>query len=513
MSKTTILIVEDEAIVAADLAGKLGRLGYEVAGTAAQGEAAVALACRLRPHLVLMDIWLKGPMDGIEAAEEIRRRLDAPVVYLTAHSDPATLARAKLTGPFGYILKPFEERDLATQIEMALYRHEADRQLRQQREWLRVTLTSIGDAVIATDAEGRVTFINPRAESLTGWKATEASGQPIQRVFHIVNEQTGQPLEDPVASVLREGRAVELANHAAVVTKDGRTVPVEDSAAPILDAAGQVIGAVLVFHDVTEKRRAEEQLRRSRDELETKVNERTAELAGTVEALKHEVRERETAQETVKAERQRFHNVLDKLPAYVVLLAPDYHVPFANRFFEDRFGKSEGRRCYEYLFNRTEPCEICDTYKVLKTGAPHRWEWTGPDGRNYDIYDSPFTDADGSPCIMEVGLDVTEIKRAQTALKELNETLERRVVERTAELHASEERLRLLGDNLPDSAVYQYVHENDGSVRFLYFSAGIESLNGVTVQDVLRDAGVLHRQMPPEYFDRLVDAEARANAT
>ena len=130
MSKTTILIVEDEAIVAADLAGKLGRLGYEVAGTAAQGEEAVALACRLRPHLVLMDIWLKGPMDGIEAADAIRRQHDVPVVYLTAHSDPATLARAKLTGPFGYILKPFEERELATQIEMAIYRHQADRQLR-----------------------------------------------------------------------------------------------------------------------------------------------------------------------------------------------------------------------------------------------------------------------------------------------------------------------------------------------------------------------------------------------
>ena len=154
MSKTTILIVEDEAIVAADLAGKLGRLGYEVAGTAAKGEEAVALAGRLRPHLVLMDIWLKGPMDGIEAAEAIRRQHDVPVVYLTAHSDAATLARAKLTGPFGYILKPFEERELATQIEMALYRHQADRQLRQQREWLRVTLTSIGDAVIATDAAG-----------------------------------------------------------------------------------------------------------------------------------------------------------------------------------------------------------------------------------------------------------------------------------------------------------------------------------------------------------------------
>lgn len=267
MSQTSILIVEDEAIVAADLAGKLGRLGYAVAGSVAQGEEAVAAACRLQPQLVLMDISLEGPVDGIEAAEAIRRQCDVPVVYLTAHSDPATLARAKLTGPFGYILKPFEERELATQIEMAIYRHQADRQLRQQREWLRVTLSSIGDAVIATDAAGRVAFINPVGESLTGWTTDEAVGQPVQCVFRIVNEQTGEPLEGPAARVLREGRTVELANHAAVVTKDGRTVPVEDSAAPMLDAAGQVIGAVLVFHDVTEKRRAEEALRASEEQF------------------------------------------------------------------------------------------------------------------------------------------------------------------------------------------------------------------------------------------------------
>ena len=165
-----------------------------------------------------------------------------------------------MTGPFGYILKPFEERDLATQIELALYKHQADQQLRQQREWLRVTLTSIGDAVIATDAAAQVSFVNPVAEVLTGWKTEEAVGQPLQSVFRIISEQTGHPLADPVARALQEGHAVALANHAALVTKDSRTVPIEDSAAPILDAAGQVIGAVLVFHDVTEKRRAEEEI-------------------------------------------------------------------------------------------------------------------------------------------------------------------------------------------------------------------------------------------------------------
>ena len=441
MSQTTILIVEDEAIVAADLAGKLERLGYEVAGIAASGEEAIAMADRLRPHLVLMDIWLEGAIDGVEAAATIGSRHDVPVIYLTAHSDAATLARAKLTGPFGYILKPFEERDLATQIDLAFYKHHADRQVREHREWLRVTLSSIGDAVIATDSEGHVTFLNPVAAGLTGWQAEEAAGQPVKTVFRMINEQSGQPLEDPVARVLWEGRAVELGNHAALVTRDGHILPIEDSAAPIRDAAGRVIGVVLVFHDVTAKRRAEEQLKRSHDELEARIKERTAELARTVEALKKEVRERQAAEEKVKAERQQFHDVLDTLPVYVALLTPDYRVPFANRFFEDRFGKSDGRRCYEYLFCRSEPCEDCQSYEVAKTGAPHHWEWTGPDGRNYDIYDFPFTDTDGSPWIMEVGLDITEIKSAQAALEGLNENLERSVAERTAELRESRQRL------------------------------------------------------------------------
>ena len=239
-------------------------------------------------------------MDGIEAAEAIRSQHDVPVVYLTAHSDAATLGRAKLTGPFGYILKPFEERELAIQIEMALYQHQADRQLRQQREWLRVTLTSIGDAVIATDATLRITFVNPVAESLTGWPADEAVGRPLTSVFRIINEQTGRPLEEPVTRALRESRVVELANHAAVVTKDGRTIPIEDSAAPILDASGQVIGAVLVFHDVTEKRRAEEALRKEHDELEKRVQERTSELSTAVQRLQAEIVQRRRLEETLR---------------------------------------------------------------------------------------------------------------------------------------------------------------------------------------------------------------------
>ena len=129
--KASVLIVEDEAIVAQDLADTLARLGYTVTGSTAKGEEALVLAREQHPDVVLMDIRLAGTMDGIEAAEHMRRECDLAVIYLTAHSDSATLDRAKLTDPFGYILKPFESRDLHIHIEMALYKHQAERKLRE----------------------------------------------------------------------------------------------------------------------------------------------------------------------------------------------------------------------------------------------------------------------------------------------------------------------------------------------------------------------------------------------
>lgn len=279
MNRTSVLIVEDEAIIAADLAGKLEQLGYEVVGAAAEGLDAVEMACRLKPRVVLMDIRLKGAMDGIDAAEVIRGGIDVPVIYLTAHSDAATLQRAKVTDPFGFILKPFEERELSTSIEMALHKHESDRQLREQREWLRVTLASIGDAVISCDTDGRVTFLNPVAEDLTGWKSGEAAQQPIGKVFCLINEQDRRKAEDPVALVLRERRPSAVDSHSVLVARDGREIPVEESAAPILDASGGTIGVVLVFRDVTEKRRIEEAQRRSERLLRLFIEHAPASLA------------------------------------------------------------------------------------------------------------------------------------------------------------------------------------------------------------------------------------------
>jgi two-component system, cell cycle sensor histidine kinase and response regulator CckA len=258
--EANILVVEDQRVVARSIGEQLKQLGYGVAGLTASADEAVQLAEKLRPDLVLMDVRLDGRMDGIEAAARIRESLQLPVVYLTAYADEETLRRAKITEPFGYILKPFDERELRATIEMALYKHETERRMRESERRYAVTLASIGDAVIATDVALRIAFINTAAQALTGWRGADAVGVPLGEVFRIVNEFTRQPAEDPAARVLREGQVVGLANHTLLLSRDGREIPIDDCGAPIIDDFGRVSGVVLVFHDVSEQRRAQADL-------------------------------------------------------------------------------------------------------------------------------------------------------------------------------------------------------------------------------------------------------------
>ncbi len=248
---------------------------------------------------------------------------------------------------------------------------------------------------IITDQSGqpcdyRFLDVNPAFEQLTGLKRANLVGKRVLEVLPATEDHW----IDGFGRVALTGEPLHLENYSAAL---GRWYDV---------MAYQVAPKrfAVVFTDITERKQAEEALRRARDELEQRVQERTVELARTGEAL--------------NVERQRLYDVLEALPAYIVLLDADYHVPFANRYFEERFGKAEGRRCYEHLFQRTQPCDTCETYKALNASAPHQWEWTGPDGRVYGVTDTPFRDADGAPMIMEMGIDITEHKRAEEGLRQ-----------------------------------------------------------------------------------------------
>ena len=167
MSKIKILVVEDERIVAKDIQNTLRNLGYEVPAIASTGEDAVRKSGEIMPDVVIMDIVLKGEVDGIEAASTIRSLYKIPIIYLTAYEDEETLDRAKITEPLGYILKPFEERDLHTTLEMALYKHNMESKLAESEERYRLLVEHSPDG-IAIEADKKIIFLNPAAVKMLG---------------------------------------------------------------------------------------------------------------------------------------------------------------------------------------------------------------------------------------------------------------------------------------------------------------------------------------------------------
>jgi CheY-like chemotaxis protein len=198
-----ILVVEDEGVVAKDLQSRLRKLGYDVPVTIQTGELALEVARDIRPDLVLMDIRLRGEMDGVEAAGEIMSQFRTPVIFLTAYADDQTVNRAKLTEPYGFVLKPFNERELHTVIQVALHKHAMEAALRKSQRWLSATLRSIDDAIVAVDVDLKILFMNSLAQSLTGWAESEAINRPLCEVVCLADEATGAALEPAVLQSLR----------------------------------------------------------------------------------------------------------------------------------------------------------------------------------------------------------------------------------------------------------------------------------------------------------------------
>ena len=272
MVNQKILIVEDENIVAKDLQKRLMNLGYDIVGIVSTGEEAVKKAIATSPDLVLMDVRLKGEMDGIEAASTLRFQHGVAVVYLSAYADNDTLKRASTTEPFGYILKPFEERELHTTIEMALYRREMERRFKENETWYGTTLRSIGEAVISTDTFGTIKFMNTAAENLTGWKMSEVLGENLLKVFQTVEKTIKPQFTSQVDKILKNKITAVLKNQSTLVSRDGKEIPIDESASPIKDELGNTVGVVLVFQDVSERKRVQEALKSSQDYAQSIVN-------------------------------------------------------------------------------------------------------------------------------------------------------------------------------------------------------------------------------------------------
>ncbi len=260
-----VLIVEDEGLIAHDISSRLQALGHHVVGMASTAREAIELASSA--EIVLMDIHIDGPRDGIEAAAEIRERFRIPVVFLTAYADRATLDRAKIAEPFAYIVKPLSHATLNTSIEIALYKHRMERMLEEREAWLRTILGSIGDAVIVTDPEGRVLMLNPAAEKITASVLPEAQGQPLASIAGLTETCSDQLSEhqeasEPVALAILRDAPVALDRNWRLTARNGREMRIEGTVAPV-KASGQAIGAVMSFRDVSAREWEERQLRQT----------------------------------------------------------------------------------------------------------------------------------------------------------------------------------------------------------------------------------------------------------
>lgn len=258
MNKAKILVVEDETIVALDIESRLNKLGYSVCATVENGAEAIAKALELQPDLVLMDIHLQGSINGIEAAEEIYQKSQIPIIYLTANSDPNTFEKAKITEPLAYIIKPFKERELNNTIELTLSRYRAEKKVKEREEWLLTVLKSIGDGVIISNSNGQVEFLNPVAETLTGWQQSEACGRNTAEVFNIINKTT---------QTRKENTVVDVPDETILIAKNGAKIAIDDTVAPVKDDRGNSSGMVLVFRDIMERKRSQEALKQQAETL------------------------------------------------------------------------------------------------------------------------------------------------------------------------------------------------------------------------------------------------------
>ena len=258
MQAESILVVEDEVLVARDIKARLIRMGYNVVDTVTRGKDAIDRALELKPNLILMDIHLADDIDGVDAAVEIRKQLDVPVIFCTAYSNEETLERAKVSTPYGYVLKPFDNRELEINIEIALYKHRAEKELSHTRRRLDATLSNIGDGVIVSDNQGNICIANTMAEKITGNVEHKIGSMLLQDFLPLSAFEKGETTFD-----------MRVLTHESSVTNlrqklhygNEKEVPIELSMNIVETNEDELV--VITFRDITRQVQYEEHIRHS----------------------------------------------------------------------------------------------------------------------------------------------------------------------------------------------------------------------------------------------------------
>jgi len=432
MAEVNILIVEDESIIAMDIKDTVVRLGYQVSAVVATGRQAIFKAGECKPDLILMDIRLRGDMDGVTAAEEIKKKYGIPVVFLTAYADSDTLQRAKITDPYGYLTKPFEERELHTTVEMALYRHEMESRLRESERYLEATLTSIGEAVIATDNGAHIRFVNPAAERLMEVTAESCLGSKLDDLFVIHDRKEDSICVDLLEMVLRDGQTYISSDNTVVIDKQGREIPISGIITPIHDERGIRNGVVAVFYDISDQRKAQQHLRDSEDRFR-KLFDYAPDAYYLMDI------------------EGRF---VDGNAAAERLIGYDKEELVGKSFYETKLLSDEDKKRARATQARSESGEISDPIELTlhrKNGSQVSVEIrTVPINLDREIMN------------LGIARDITEHKRSEAALRE------------------SKERLRQVIDLVP-----HMIYARDRKGRYLLANKTIAQVFGVTTHDMI----------------------------
>jgi len=250
-----ILIVEDDEIIASLIERILQKKNYIVGGKVPTGEDAIRRAIEVEPDLVLMDIGLRGAIDGIYAARYISGIFNIPVIFLTGHYDDETIERAKVAEPLGFITKPFNDKDIYSSVEIALYNAAMMRRLLNSKGANIKNVASMLDAVILTDMNGRIFYMNPYAEQLVNIPYRSAVMHSINRLFYLIDPRTGHSIPDPITEVIKESMVIGIDNNLAMVTNDQKKRHITLMVRPLKDNTDEVIAALVVIHVMSSSER------------------------------------------------------------------------------------------------------------------------------------------------------------------------------------------------------------------------------------------------------------------
>ena len=389
-----IIVVEDEVVIALRLQRRLASMGYDIMGIAYTGEEAVEKAKILQPDLILMDIMIPGKLDGIEAAKIIKAELDIPVVFLTAFSEDKIIKRAREAEPYGYILKPFQDRAIKAGVEIALYKKEAEKALRESDKRFKEFLENLGDVAYEIDIYGNITYTNKAAEKLTGLPLKKIVGKSFLPLFTEKSQKIAMDVYQRTLNGERSEYELTFIN--------GKTARFKNE--PLIDKDGNIIGVFGVARDITYRKQAEEDLKKSEERYR---------------AL---------------AEVSRVGIWQTTLDGYTIYINPTMCKMLEIKDAEELHGKTH------HSFYDTESREIIDRELAKhKKGISSTYEvgLIGNKGtkRNMMISGAPvFLSENKMHSAIGTFTDITDLKRIEVELKKTQDELENRVKERTIEL-------------------------------------------------------------------------------